>query len=283
MSPDFLLIALMLFSHAEQARVAARWRASSSGIVADSLTPGARSAPRRWRTRWSAISAAWGRVVILRRQPAGQRGRSSRRRLWLRDLVLLLASGTAQGRLLVELTLYSPLQALTTALFAHPGARRVPGVVRHPAGRMNGFDSYRVRERAEVARLVLIAVFLVLVGAFFRTQVIQHEKFQLRAETNRLRPIPLTPPRGTIFDRKGDVIAENVPGYSVKVLAPSVDSLRAVLARVARFVPLDTAQMDGGRPALRRRPATSRRSSSVTPPSRPSHGWRSTAPCCRGW
>ena len=27
-------------------------------------------------------------------------------------------SGTAQGRLLVELTVYSPLQALTTALFA---------------------------------------------------------------------------------------------------------------------------------------------------------------------
>ena len=35
--------------------------------------------------------------------------------LWLRDLVLLLASGTAQGRLLVELTLNSPLQALSTA------------------------------------------------------------------------------------------------------------------------------------------------------------------------
>ena len=57
---------------------------------------------------------------------------------------------------------------------------------------MNGFDSYRVRERAEIARAVLIGVFLVLAGAFFRTQVIQHEKFQLRAETNRLRPISLT-------------------------------------------------------------------------------------------
>ncbi len=108
---------------------------------------------------------------------------------------------------------------------------------------MNGFDSYRVRERADIARFVLVATFLVLTGAFFRTQVIQHEKFQLRAETNRLRPIPLTPPRGTIFDRKGDVIAENVPGYSVKVLAPSADSLRAMLDRVAQFVPLDTADM----------------------------------------
>src|SRR5215213_7960128 len=99
-----------------------------------------------------------------------------------------------------------------------------------------GFDSYRVRERAEVARWVLIGAFLVLSGAFFRTQVIQHNKFQLKAETNRLRPISLTPPRGSILDRNGLVIAENVPGYSVKLLASSSDSLLAVLDRVRRFV-----------------------------------------------
>ena len=108
---------------------------------------------------------------------------------------------------------------------------------------MNGFDSYRVRERAEIARLVLVGAFLVLSGAFFRTQILQHEKFQVKAETNRLRPISLTPPRGTILDRNGRVIAENVPGYSVKLLATSADSLRAVLAQVRRYVPLDSSQI----------------------------------------
>jgi penicillin-binding protein 2 len=108
---------------------------------------------------------------------------------------------------------------------------------------MNGFDSHRVRERAEIARMVLVGAFLVLLGTFFRTQVIQHDKFQLKAETNRLRPISLTPPRGSILDRNGRVIAENVPGYSVKLLATSTDSLRSVLARVRRYVPLDTAQI----------------------------------------
>ena len=108
---------------------------------------------------------------------------------------------------------------------------------------MNGFDSYRLRERADIARLILIVAFLLLCGAFFRTQVIQHDKFQLKAETNRLRPIPLTPPRGSILDRQGRVIAENVPGYSVKLLAPSADSLRAVIARVRRFVPVDSARV----------------------------------------
>src|SRR5918995_322166 len=108
---------------------------------------------------------------------------------------------------------------------------------------MNGFDSYRLRERADIARLVLIAAFVVLCSAFFRTQVIQHDKFQLKAETNRLRPIPLTPPRGSILDRHGRVIAENVPGYSVKLLASSTDSLLAVLNRLRRFVPVDSARV----------------------------------------
>lgn len=108
---------------------------------------------------------------------------------------------------------------------------------------MNGFDSYRLRHRADIARMILIVAFVVLCGAFFRTQVIQHDKFQLKAETNRLRPIPLTPPRGSILDRHGRIIAENVPGYSVKLLAPSADSLRAVIAEVRRFVPIDSAQV----------------------------------------
>jgi penicillin-binding protein 2 len=109
---------------------------------------------------------------------------------------------------------------------------------------MNGFDSYRVRERADIARWILIGAFLVLSGAFFRTQIIQHDKFQLKAETNRLRPISLTPPRGAILDRRGRIIAENVPGYSVKLLAPNQDSLRAVLAQMGHFVPVDTSEID---------------------------------------
>jgi penicillin-binding protein 2 len=91
-----------------------------------------------------------------------------------------------------------------------------------------------------MARLVLAVAFLILVGAFFRLQVIQYERYRLRAEHNRIRPIPLTPPRGLILDRNGEVIAENVPGYAVKFIASSEDSLRAVLRRVAQIVDLDS-------------------------------------------
>ena len=106
---------------------------------------------------------------------------------------------------------------------------------------MNGFDSYQLRQRATAARFLLSLVFIVLIGAFFRTQILQHDRYQLRAETNRLRPIPLEPPRGPILDRKGEVIAENLPGFAIKLFAPSRDSLRAVLERFAAVVPIDSA------------------------------------------
>ena len=108
---------------------------------------------------------------------------------------------------------------------------------------MTEFHSFSRRERATVAAWFLIGAFLILLGAFFRAQVLQHERFKLRAEKNRLRLVPLAAPRGMIFDRNGAIIADNVPGYSIKLLAPSEDSLRAVLRRVASVVPLDSSQM----------------------------------------
>jgi len=109
---------------------------------------------------------------------------------------------------------------------------------------MNGGTSFRVRDRADQFRWVLVLAFLVLVGAFFRTQVLQQEKYRLRSESNRLRAIPLAAPRGALLDRNGLVIADNMPGYTVKLLAPSEDSLRAVLARLDAVVPLDSAPVE---------------------------------------
>ncbi len=109
---------------------------------------------------------------------------------------------------------------------------------------MKVFDPLELQHRMSVARWVLAVAFLILGGAFFKVQVLQHEKYQLKAETNRLRPVPLTPPRGTILDRNGHVIAENLPGYTVKLLAPNADSLRSVLSRLATVVPIDSGQVD---------------------------------------
>jgi penicillin-binding protein 2 len=109
---------------------------------------------------------------------------------------------------------------------------------------MNEFHPSRLRERSILARRVLAVAFLVLMAAFFRTQVLQGDRYRLRAENNRLRAVPLRPARGTILDREGRVIAETVPGFAVALLAANTDSLRSVLKRFRTVVPLDSTDAE---------------------------------------
>lgn len=108
----------------------------------------------------------------------------------------------------------------------------------------NAFQPFLVDRRGSLARTFLLAVFAVLAVAFFRLQVLQHGRYELRAKTNRLRPIPLPAPRGLILDRRGRAIAENIPGYSVSLLASGEDSLLAMLRRIGEVIAPRTVPED---------------------------------------
>ena len=104
---------------------------------------------------------------------------------------------------------------------------------------MTVFSPFRLKQRAVAVQFILLGAFVVILGAFFRAQVIEHDDFQQRAENNRLRRLNLAAPRGFILDRDGHPIAENAPGFSIKLFATSKDSLRAVLGRMAAYAPVD--------------------------------------------
>ncbi|MEP6732003.1 MAG: penicillin-binding protein 2 [bacterium] len=106
------------------------------------------------------------------------------------------------------------------------------------------FQPNEIRRRGEVAMLLILGVLLFITGGFFRSQIIQHQKYALQSETNRLREIPLPAPRGVIYDRNGKIIADNIVGYSVSILAVGEDSLRAVLSRIGTVVSFSPHQLD---------------------------------------
>ena len=114
-SPDFLLIALVFFSM-RAGPGAGAVAGFIVGLVNDALTPAAFGAGALAHTVVGYL-AAWGRAVFFADNLLVNAGFVAAA-LWVRDLLLLVASGTPQGRLFVELTLNSPLQALSTAVFA---------------------------------------------------------------------------------------------------------------------------------------------------------------------
>ena len=109
---------------------------------------------------------------------------------------------------------------------------------------MNPYHPHLLDRRLGMARGILWVTMGVLAAAFFRAQILEHGKYQLQSETNRLRPIPLPAPRGVILDRNGRVLAENVPGYTVSLLPAEEVTLRRTLGRIAPIVRLDSAGID---------------------------------------
>jgi cell division protein FtsI/penicillin-binding protein 2 len=106
------------------------------------------------------------------------------------------------------------------------------------------FHPNDMRRRGIAANVIVTVVLVFLGGGFFRTQVLQHEKYTLQSETNRLRELPLPAPRGVIYDRNGKVIADNVIGYTVSVLAQREDTLRAVLQRLTGTINITPTQIE---------------------------------------
>jgi rod shape-determining protein MreD len=114
-SPDFLLIALMLFAMRSSPGLAAV-AGFAVGLLADTLTPARFGAGALAHTLVGYL-ASWGRAVFFADNMLVNAGFVAAG-LWLRDFIVLMASGTDHRQMITELTLYSPLQALTTAGFA---------------------------------------------------------------------------------------------------------------------------------------------------------------------
>lgn len=119
---------------------------------------------------------------------------------------------------------------------------------------MNWFHPHLLARRARAAQALLWVVGAVLLVAFFRVQVLSSSRYRVTSERNRMRSVAVPAPRGLITDRNGVVLAENEPGYSVGLLAPSVDSLRATIKRIAPVLRLTVRDVADAERAFRRTP-----------------------------
>jgi len=116
------------------------------------------------------------------------------------------------------------------------------------------FHPNEVQRRGRFARALVGLTLALLTGAFFRTQVLQNATYALQSEENRLREVPLPAPRGIIYDRNGLIIAENIPGYSVSILSPTADSLRASLRRLGTIITFSDEAIESAVRRLKRDP-----------------------------
>lgn len=79
-----------------------------------------------------------------------------------------------------------------------------------------------ITDRLFILSACFLCMFFVLGGHLFKLQIIEGEYHQSKVNTNILRELPISAPRGTIYDRYGRPLAVNKLAMSIK-LDPSID------------------------------------------------------------
>ena len=119
------------------------------------------------------------------------------------------------------------------------------------AGEQHAFTS-----RAMVVFVVAVLAIGVLLLRMFQLQVVEYQQYRTRSDENRIQVQPIAPPRGLIFDRNGELLADNQPVFTLSVVTERVADMDLLLAQLGALVELTDRDLEGfaNRTSRARRP-----------------------------
>jgi len=107
-------------------------------------------------------------------------------------------------------------------------------------------DRYQIR--IIVYGLVILLAFALLTTRLYQLQIVRGDYFQLWADKNRFRLVPLEASRGIIYDRRGDILVRNIPSFTVTVIPAYLPddpaSEEVVFERLAALLSLPATRED---------------------------------------
>jgi penicillin-binding protein 2 len=85
-------------------------------------------------------------------------------------------------------------------------------------------------------------------------QIVNYRHFSTLSQENRVKPVPIPPVRGTIFDRNGVVLAQNYPVLTLEVIPDQVEDMGELLKELGKIVTLNERDLKLFARQLRERP-----------------------------
>ncbi len=108
----------------------------------------------------------------------------------------------------------------------------------------DGAEAALFKRRAIVAMCGVVVLSLMLLANLYVVQILHHDDYQTRSNDNRIKVVPVAPPRGLIFDRNGVLLAENRPVFSLEIIPDQVDDLPAMVDELIALLKLDAEEKD---------------------------------------
>ena len=103
--------------------------------------------------------------------------------------------------------------------------------------------------RLFLSRIVFafILIILLIAGLVIRLvylQIVGHEHYATLSKDNRIKIAPLPPTRGIIYDRRGRMLAQNVPTYSLELIPEQIGNLDETLSQLQQLLNIPDEKID---------------------------------------
>ena len=98
--------------------------------------------------------------------------------------------------------------------------------------------------RLKVLGWLSVLVIAVLIGRAGYLQIYEGEYYARLAEGNRIRIIPTMAPRGTFFDRNGELLVQNRPGFAVSLMPVMTKIDPVVITRLSELLKVPVEEID---------------------------------------
>lgn len=108
-------------------------------------------------------------------------------------------------------------------------------------------------ERIVLSFGLLVLLMLFLVARFFYLQVVEHDTYVTLSDNNRIQVQPLPPMRGLIYDRNGELLADNSPSFNLTLTPERVDDMESTLATLDSILQLKPGDIDAFKKRIKRR------------------------------
>ncbi len=96
-----------------------------------------------------------------------------------------------------------------------------------------------IQKRLPLLAIFIVAVALVLFIRLWYLQAIRGSFYYEQAESNRIRPVKLRPPRGIIYDRYGRPLVENMLTFDISLVPEDAADLEGAIMKIATMAKLD--------------------------------------------
>ena len=100
------------------------------------------------------------------------------------------------------------------------------------------------KRRALFTFACVVMLLSILLINLYHLQILSYTDYETRSNDNRIRVVPVAPSRGLIYDRHGQLLAENQPFFSLELIPEKVKDVPDLLNQLSSLIPITAGEQE---------------------------------------